>query len=66
MPNHQIKTIIISSFIWVPSFSVANTVNNALEDQPIELEKVVVLGTQKESKMFKIEQSSQDLTKNMV
>lgn len=66
MPNHQIKTIIISSFIWVPLFSVANTVNNALEDQPIELEKVVVLGTQKESKMFKIEQSSQDLTKNMV
>ncbi len=67
MPKkYHIKHIIIGSLIIVPSFSLADEVKNNVTEEPIELGKVIVMGTQQDSKVFKVEQTAQDISKNMV
>ena len=48
MPKkYHMKHIIIGSLILVPSFSLADEMKNNMMEEPIDLGKVVVMGTQK-------------------
>lgn len=64
--KQNFQKIIMGSVIIIPSLLFADEGLNHEFDDPLELGKVLVMGVQKDSTIFQIDQSAQDLTKNMV